>query len=128
MESVPKLKRAGANYVVSPTLIAGARMASVIMRPSVVDFLDATMAGVNRSLQMEEFTIQTDSFLHTKALKDAEIRQRSGAIIVSVKRGDKNVINPDPSYVFEAGDILIVLGDRDQITKIGDMAMNSTRK
>lgn len=124
IESVPKLKRAGANYVVSPNIIAGSRMASVILRPSVVDFLDATMHGEDLTLQMEEFAIQPKSFLDKKALRDAEIRQRSGAIIVSVKRGEKSVINPEPTYIFEAGDILIVLGDRDQISKIGDLAMN----
>jgi voltage-gated potassium channel len=125
IESVPKLKRAGANYVVSPNIIAGARMASVIMRPSVVDFLDATMAGQDRGLQMEELSIQPRSFLAKKALKDAEIRQRSGAIIVSVKRGDRSVINPEPTYVFEPGDILIVLGDHDQISKFGILSMDN---
>ncbi len=126
-ESIPKLKRAGANYVVSPNIIAGARMATVIMRPTVIDFLDTTISGDNQSLQMEEFMIQPRSFLEKKALKDAEIRQRSGAIIVSVKRGNKSVINPEPTYVFESGDIMIVLGDLSQISKIGDLASGSSR-
>ncbi len=124
-ESVTKLKRAGVSYVVSPNQIAGARMASVIMRPSVVDFLDATMAGENQALQMEELRIGGGSFLANKALKDADLRRRSGAIIVSVKRGTSTVINPEPTYVFETGDILIVLGTRDQITKMGDIALGA---
>jgi len=127
IESVPKLKRAGANYVVSPNIIAGTRMASVILRPSVVDFLDATMAGESHALQMEEIRIQPQSHLYKKALKDADIRRRSGAIIVSVRSGDRTVINPEPTYVFESGDILIVLGDRDQIAKMADLAVQNGR-
>ncbi|MBI3038478.1 TrkA family potassium uptake protein [bacterium] len=126
-ESVSKLKRAGADYVVSPNIIGGVRMASVIIRPSVVDFLDATMAGIDRALQMEEFQIRENSYLSGKALKDSDLRRRSGAIIVSVKRAEKSTINPEPTYVFEAGDILIVLGDHDQISKIGELATNSAK-
>jgi voltage-gated potassium channel len=122
IEAVPKLKRAGANYVVSPNLIAGARMASVILRPSVVDFLDATIAGDDRALQMEEFRINPESYLANKALKDADIRKRSGAIIVSVRRNHRSIINPEPTYVFEPGDTLIVLGDLTQIGKFREMA------
>lgn len=125
VESAPKLKRAGSNYVVTPAVIAGARMAAVLMRPSVVDFLDATMAGDDQGLQMEEFRIKQESFLSQKALKDADLRRRSGAIIVSVRRGDKTMINPEPNYVFEAGDILVALGTLEQVTKIGELATNS---
>ncbi|MBF0498922.1 MAG: potassium channel protein [Candidatus Riflebacteria bacterium] len=126
IESVSKLKRAGANYVVSPNIIAGTRMASVLVRPSVVDFLDATMAGEDHGLQMEEIRIYRESYLDTKALKDADIRRRSGAIIVSVKKAERSIINPEPTYVFESGDILIVLGDRDQIGKMCELASGKT--
>ncbi|NLI76080.1 MAG: potassium channel protein [Candidatus Riflebacteria bacterium] len=122
IESVPKLKRAGANYVVSPNITAANRMASVLMRPSVVDFLDATLSGDDQDLQMDEFRIQPGSFLDTQALKDADLRRRSGAIIVSVKRQGKTVINPEPAYVFAGGDILVVMGNRDQINKMGELA------
>lgn len=127
MESVPKLKRAGANYVVSPNVIAGTRMASVILRPSVVDFLDATTTGEDHTLQMEEVHIAAGCHLDNKALKDADIRRRSGAIIVSVRKNMRSVINPEPTYIFEAGDILIVLGDRDQISKMCELATGSSR-
>ncbi|OIP21137.1 hypothetical protein AUK22_11995 [bacterium CG2_30_54_10] len=122
IESVPKLKRAGANYVVSPNITAANRMASVLMRPSVVDFLDATLGGDDQDLQMDEFRIQPKSYLDAIALKDAGIRRRSGAIIVSVKREGKSVINPDPVFVFQGGDILVILGNRDQINKMGELA------
>ncbi|HEY9071581.1 MAG TPA: potassium channel protein [Candidatus Ozemobacteraceae bacterium] len=122
IESVQKLKRAGSNYVVTPAVIAGARMASVLIRPSVVDFVDATMAGDDQGLQMEEFRIREASFLAQKALKDADLRRRSGAIIVSVRRGDRTTINPEPNFVFDPGDILVALGTSEQVARIGELA------
>lgn len=115
IESIAKLRKAGANKVVSPNIIAGARMAAMLHRPSVVDFMEAAIAGDNQAMQMEEFRVQTQSFLDHKALKDAEIRQRSGAIIVAVRRDNDTTINPDPGFVFASHDVLVVLGTREQI-------------
>ncbi|MBF0544647.1 MAG: potassium channel protein [Candidatus Riflebacteria bacterium] len=126
IESASKLKRAGANYVISPNVIAGARMAAVLVRPSVVDFLDATMAGEDHALQMEEIRVVASSLLTGKSIKDADIRKRSGAIIVSVRKDHARIINPEPSYVFESGDILIVLGDSEQIYKMCELAGSQT--
>lgn len=116
IESIAKLRKAGANKVVSPNIIAGAKMASMLYRPSVVDFMDAALAGDSKAMQMEEFRIQKNSFLSGKALKDAEIRQRSGAIIVSVRRENETIVNPLPNFVFEPCDILVVLGTGEQIS------------
>ncbi|GAB4275934.1 MAG: potassium channel protein [Candidatus Rifleibacteriota bacterium] len=121
IESIAKLRKAGANKVVSPNIIAGARMAAMLHRPSVVDFMDAAIAGDNQAMQMEEFRVQKQSFLDNKALKDAEIRQKSGAIIVAVRRDSETVINPPPSFVFSAQDVLVVLGTKEQITNFAKL-------
>jgi voltage-gated potassium channel len=126
-ESVPKLKRAGVDYVVSPTVIAGARLAAILTRPAVVDFMDATMTGDDEGLHMEETTIGPSSFLADKALKDTDIRQRSGAIVVAVKRGRHTTINPEPTYVFSAGDTLVILGRRDQTIRLVELAAPNSR-
>lgn len=121
IESIAKLRKAGASKVVSPNIIAGARMAAMLHRPSVVDFMEAAIAGDNQAMQMEEFRINKESFLDRKALKDAEIRQRSGAIIVAVRREGLTTINPDPSFVFSSHDVLVVLGTRDQIANFSKL-------
>lgn len=108
IESIAKLRKAGANKVVSPNIIAGARMASMLYRPTIVDFMDAAMAGDGKSIQMEEFRIEKNSYLENKVLKDADIRNRSGAIIVSVSRDEKTTINPAPTWQFQALDKLVV--------------------
>ena len=115
IESIAKLRRAGANRVVSPNIIAGARMASMLYRPSVVDFMDAAMAGDGNSMQMEEFRLQKNSFLDGKILKNAQIRQKSGAIVVSVRSEKETIINPLPEYKFKAFDNLVILGTSEQV-------------
>lgn len=122
IESIAKLRKAGADKVVSPNIIAGARMAAMLHRPSIVDFMDAAIAGDNQAMQMEEFRIQKQSFLDNKQLKDSEIRQRSGAIIVSVRRDKETTINPLPTFVFQAQDMLVVLGTREQIANFAKLA------
>ncbi len=121
-ESVAKLKRAGANYVVTPNTIGGHRMASVILRPSVVDFLDVAMAGEAQDFQMEEIVVEQGSALENRAIRDADLRRRSGAIIVSVKQNGKTYVNPEPTLVFNVGDRLIVLGDGEQIERMCQIA------
>jgi len=115
IDSIAKLRKAGGNKVVSPNIIAGARMASMLYRPSVVDFMDAALAGDSNAMMMEEFRIQSHSYLDGKAIKDSEIRQRSGAIIVSVRRENETIVNPLPTLVFKPCDILVVLGTGEQI-------------
>jgi voltage-gated potassium channel len=123
IDSIAKLRKAGANKVVSPNIIAGARMASMLYRPSVVDFMDAALAGDSKAMMMEEFRIQGQSYLDGKAIKDAEIRQRSGAIIVSVRRDNETTVNPLPTFVFKACDILVVLGTDEQIKNFSPLTV-----
>ncbi|OGK10899.1 MAG: hypothetical protein A2W80_17950 [Candidatus Riflebacteria bacterium GWC2_50_8] len=123
IDSIAKLRKAGANKVVSPNIIAGARMASMLYRPSVVDFMDAALAGDSKAMMMEEFRIQGQSYLDGKAIKDAEIRQRSGAIIVSVRRENETIVNPLPTLVFKACDILVVLGTDEQIKNFSPLTV-----
>jgi len=50
-----------------------------------------------------------------KSLEDLQIRARTGATIIAVSRGDKNVINPPPAFVFEEGDTVVAIGEADQL-------------
>lgn len=115
IESISKLRKVGADKVVSPNIIAGALMASMLYKPSVVDFIDAAIAGDSNAMQLEEFRIQKSSYLDNKALIDAKIRKKSGAMIVAVRREAETIVNPLPTFVFKACDILVVFGTGEQI-------------
>jgi voltage-gated potassium channel len=118
-ESVDKLLRAGADHVISPIATGGIRMASMLLRPSVVSFLDvATTAGGEMTLRLEETVIPLQSKLVGKTLADARIPQRTGLVVLALRRGRGAadlVYNPGPETRLEPHNVLITLGREDQI-------------
>ena len=115
-----KLKRAGATRVISPYSIGARRMAHLIVRPTVTDFIDLTMRAGELDLIMEELLVSPDSRLVDKNLIDSEIRKKYDVIVVAIKRQDGSMLfNPRPDTIILAGDILIVLGASEQIAGLG---------
>ena len=114
-----KLKRAGANKVVSPYAIGGMRMAQSILRPSVVDFIEIATASEHLDLQMEEICIPHDSDFAGKTLISSGFRKETGVIIVGIKKSHGHMIfNPNPHDAIDEGDTLIVLGDPGSVDKL----------
>lgn len=115
-----KLYRAGANYVISPNIVEGMRMAAVMLRPTVVSFLEVMMRSDEFSYRMEEIIIPKGANINGKTLKDAEIPQKTGLIVIAVKRttDSKMLFNPSSSTTLHESDQLIVLGDSEKIDKL----------
>ena len=114
-----KLSRAGASRVVSPHLIGGKRMAQVLTRPTVVDFIDIATMGSSLGLMMEEARIGENSDLINKNLIDSNLRKNFGVIIVAIKKSDgKMIFNPMPSETLEARDVIVVLGKREDLKRM----------
>jgi voltage-gated potassium channel len=114
-----KLIRAGASRVVSPYLIGGRRMAQMLIKPTVTDFIDIAMMNNNLDLVMEEAKIRSRSKLVGKNLVESNLRQDFGVIIVAIKKKIGGMIfNPMPSEKFEADDIIVVLGKREDMAKM----------
>lgn len=117
-----KLKRAGADKVVSPYFIGARRMAQMVIRPSVADFVDLTFHSSDMALQMEELQVARESHLVGVSLKDSGLRQRLDLIVLAIKKADGQMIfNPPATTVIDRGDTLIVLGPRESMTKLGDL-------
>lgn len=121
-ESIDKLYRAGADQVVSPNVSSAIRMASVLLRPSVVSFVDIATRSPDLKLRMEQTSIGERSHLAGKTLSEAGIPQATGLIVIALgkhtKAGLDFVFNPSATTRIEAGDDVIVLGDSAQIDRL----------
>lgn len=121
-ETMDKLYRAGADQVVSPNVSGAVRMASVLLRPSVVSFLDIVTRSPDMALRMEQATVAPDSVVAEKTLLEAAIPQRTGLIVIAVRKTgsppNEFRFNPAADTRLAAGDDLIVLGTGDQIGEL----------
>jgi len=125
-ETVPKLYRAGANHVVSPNASGAIRMASFMVRPTVVSFLDVATRSPDLTLRLEQETVQASSPMAGKTLMDARIPQNTGLIVIALRKKNPEgspeeytyEFNPVASTRLEPGDIMIVLGSPEKIRKL----------
>ncbi len=114
-----KLKRAGATRVVSPYLIGGRRMAQVLIRPTVVDFIDIAMMDKHLGLLMEEAKVREGSELIGKSLVESNLRRDFGIIIVAIKKNSGDMIyNPQHHEKLEADDVVVVLGKKQDLERM----------
>ena len=115
-----KLLRGGASNVISPYTIGAQRIATQLLHPSVTDFLDVVMHSGDLELWLEECMVWPHSDLHSKTVEEAQVRKRTGANILAVRRSDGGsvVTNPPSNMRFEPGDVLIALGTREQLRSL----------
>ena len=114
-----KLVKAGATRVISPYLIGARRMAQVLRRPTVVDFIDIALMGNHLGLIMEEATLSMNSNFIGKNLINSNLRRDYGVIIVAIKKmSGEMVFNPLPSATLEGGDVIIVIGKKEDLERM----------
>lgn len=119
-----KLKRAGADRVISPYHIGGQQMAQTAMRPAVVDFVQIATSSENVELNMEQVHIADGSALAGKTLVDASLRQRFGVVVVGIRRADGRMeFNPEPETAIRSGDDLVVLGRTESLKELETAAV-----
>jgi voltage-gated potassium channel len=114
-----KLKRAGANRVISPYQIGAVQIAQTALRPAVVDFMELATSSDNLELAMEQITIAARSPLSNRTILEASLRQRYGVIVVGIQREDSRMeFNPEPETAIRAGDKLVVLGRPESLKRL----------
>lgn len=128
-DSVKNLKRAGADRVISPYQVGGRHMANLLLKPTVVDFVELA-TGEQRDdfiIQMEGFRIRPGSDLMGSTLKDAPIRKDLGLIVVAIKPEDGTMVfNPPAEQHLAKDDVLVCIGDPDAL-KAMDRLVRGTR-
>ncbi|MFO0560772.1 MAG: potassium channel protein [Polyangiales bacterium] len=121
-EAEHKMLRAGANATVSPNRIGGMRMASEMLRPTAVKFLDRMLQAKGGALRVEELPIAPTSWFVGKALKDLPIRTQTNALVVAIQEADDFRYNPDPSTIVKAGQTLVLIAEVSNIEKLRALA------
>lgn len=118
-----KLIRAGANSAVSPNTIGGLRLASELVRPHVVGFLDLMLKEESKTLRVDEISISGKSPWVAKTIHDTEIHRRFELLALALRKPDgKTQYNPQSETLLAAGDVLLVMGDVDMIWKAREAA------
>ncbi len=109
----PKLRRAGADSVVSPFHIGGMRMASELIRPTVVTFLDTMLRDRDRNLRVEELRVGRGSPAIGRTLGDLDVNGMPGLLLLAFLEGDGApwAYKPSPATRIAEGATLIVMGD-----------------
>ncbi len=119
-EAEVKLKKAGANRIVSPFSIGARRMAMLALRPAVVDFIDTVTYRRGREMQMENVAVNDGSSL--VGLTVGEVHHGSQATILAISRkGGKLLANPSDEEIIEAGDMLIAMGAREHLASLEEI-------
>jgi len=114
-----KLLRAGANKVISPYFIGATRMAQLLVRPNVIDFIDLTVHAGELGLRLEEMRVSSESALCNRNLQDSGLRKEYDLIVVAIKRVEGRMLfNPSPQETILPGDTLILLGDYQNIKEL----------
>lgn len=124
---VEKLLRHGANAAISPNMIGGMRIASELIRPSVVNFLDVMLRDHSGTVRVEEIAVPSGSPWMGKKLRDLDLRGRYDLLPLAVRRSDGSVkFNPADDTVMAKGDVIVIMGDVANAWKARDAAGNTT--
>ncbi len=127
-DSTIKLKRAGANRVISPYQIGGVQIAQTALRPAVVDFMELATSSDNLELAMEQVTIEGHSALANRSIVEANLRQKYGVIVIGIQREDSRMeFNPEPETAIRPGDKLVVLGRPESLKRLDADAAEAAR-
>jgi len=124
-----KMLKAGANSTVSPNHIGGLRMASEMLRPNVVSFLDLMLKEQSRTLRVEEVEVGGASAWVGKTLGQLDLRTAYNLLPMAVKRpaaaaDSKYHVNPPDSLTIEKGMILIVIGEVKDLQRVRQEAQS----
>ncbi len=121
-DSEGKLLRAGAQRVVNPQIIGGARMAAFVLRPNVAEFVDVVMHERNLEFRLEEVEVVDGSAIVGGTLRDTHIRDRTGALVLALRDADGTFqTNPSPDIQIRAGQVIIAIGTDTELEALVDV-------
>ena len=121
-EAEQRLVQAGADRIINPQAIGGRRAGAMALQPHVAEFVDVVMHDNSLEFRLEELAVPVTSVVAGQSIRDAHLRDRTGALVLAMRRPDGTFItNPAPETSIEAGHVLIVIGTPDQLRSLGEL-------
>ena len=118
-----KLRRAGADRIVNPQSIGGARMAAFVLQPHVVEFLDVVMRDRALEFRLEEVEVPVGSPLAGVTLGESSLRDRTGALVLALRDPDGQFrTNPRSDTRIEPGEVIIAIGTPAELESLAELA------
>lgn len=125
-ENIEQLKLAGATQVISPFVISGRLMYKSIDDGYEAMFVQDVLAE-HKSREMREIMVTKDSYFAGKNIKEADIHERTGVILVGVGDSGNLAIDPSRDYVIQPGNILLGIGKPEEFEKLENECMNMNK-
>ncbi len=122
-EAAKRLYRIGVKKAVIVEEIGGRRLARSLIKPAVVDFLELVSKTGETSL--ETFKVEPGAKIAKKKVKDLRIKEKLGAIIIAIIRGDRIISNVGPEDELLEGDTVVVIGKRKSLDRL-DLVLGIT--
>jgi len=118
-----KLKIAGADNIIMPDKLGGAHMASLVIRPDVMEFIDLLSIEGESTSNIEELVIEDlPKEYRNKSILDLDLRKKTGCTVIGFKTPDKTyIINPDATIKLVPNSKLIVIGNPQEIKKLHEL-------
>jgi voltage-gated potassium channel len=121
-DAAEKMALAGADRVVQPYAAAGQEMAKLMLKPQVSAFLEIVTTHAGPDLRFEEIVVSEASGQVGRTIRDLRIRRDTGAVIISIRRGDGTFdTTPSPDYALAAGDVLIAVGTEEELRSLEEL-------
>lgn len=122
-EAEGKLRKVGANKVISPYLAGGHRAVQAVLRPAVLSFIEMASRPEFIDLQIEELRLEPGSPLAGKSLRDSRLSQDYGVTVVGIIRHTGEVVfSPPGDAVLEANATLIAIGPMRKLQAVEQLA------
>jgi voltage-gated potassium channel len=121
--AVKRLRKAGANKVVSPAMTGSDQIAQTLLKPAVADFIELATMTEQLELEMEQIEISPGSPCVGKPLRESGIRSDLDVIVIAIKRATGEMIfNPSADTVFKVGDAMVAIGSHTNLEALEKMA------
>jgi voltage-gated potassium channel len=118
-ETERKMRLAGADYVFAPYDMTGYRMAQVMLKPHVFQFIDFTTKSIGLDVGIEQVRVPSSSEFVSKSLEAMQIRKELGVIVLAIRKSDGRMLfNPPADAEIHGGDFLIVMGESANLRRL----------